>query len=87
MKFLCDRHSVAAFASEWGWCDPQWSSVRHEIHARHFGALALQSGVPDAFDRMVRLVLQVPPGSTRDPDLSPPASLIGCAWIPARGPG
>ena len=32
----------------------------HEIHTRHFEALALQSGVPDAFDRMVGLVLQVP---------------------------
>jgi serine/threonine-protein kinase HipA len=31
-----------------------------EIHTRHFEALALQSGVPDAFDRMVALVLQVP---------------------------
>ena len=32
----------------------------HEIHARHFQALALQSGVPGAFDEMVGLVLQVP---------------------------
>ncbi|MBX3587840.1 MAG: type II toxin-antitoxin system HipA family toxin [Ramlibacter sp.] len=32
----------------------------HEIHTRHWQALALQSGVPDAFDRMVGLVLQVP---------------------------
>ena len=32
----------------------------HEIHTRHFEALALQSGVPDAFDRMVGMVLQVP---------------------------
>ena len=32
----------------------------HEIHTRHFEALALQSGVPDAYDRMVGLVLQVP---------------------------
>ncbi len=32
----------------------------HEIHTRHFEALALQSGVPGAFDRMVGLVLQVP---------------------------
>jgi serine/threonine-protein kinase HipA len=32
----------------------------HEIQTRHFQALALQSGVPDAFDRMVGLVLQVP---------------------------
>ena len=32
----------------------------HEIHTRHWQALALQSGVPDAFDRMVALVLLVP---------------------------
>jgi serine/threonine-protein kinase HipA len=32
----------------------------HEIHARHWQALALFSGVPDAFERMVGLVLQVP---------------------------
>ncbi len=32
----------------------------HEIHTRHFEALALQSGVPGAFERMVGLVLQVP---------------------------
>ncbi|HEY8711210.1 MAG TPA: HipA domain-containing protein, partial [Burkholderiaceae bacterium] len=32
----------------------------HEIHTRHWEALALRSGVPDAFDRMVGLVLQVP---------------------------
>ena len=32
----------------------------HEIQTRHFEALALQSGVPDAFDRMVGLVLLVP---------------------------
>ncbi len=32
----------------------------HEIHTRHFQALAVQSGVPDAFDAMVALVLQVP---------------------------
>ncbi|MEP6790039.1 MAG: type II toxin-antitoxin system HipA family toxin [Ramlibacter sp.] len=32
----------------------------HEIHTRHWQALALQSGVPDAFDAMVGLVLQVP---------------------------
>lgn len=32
----------------------------HEIHTRHWQALALQSGVPDAFDQMVGLVLQVP---------------------------
>jgi serine/threonine-protein kinase HipA len=32
----------------------------HEIHARHFQTLALQSGVPGAFDEMVGLVLQVP---------------------------
>lgn len=32
----------------------------HEIKTRHWQALALQSGVPDAFDHMVGLVLQVP---------------------------
>ena len=32
----------------------------HEIRTRHWQSLALQSGVPDAFDRMVALVLQVP---------------------------
>ncbi len=32
----------------------------HEIQTRHWQALALQSGVPDAFDRMVSMVLQVP---------------------------
>ncbi|MBI2771147.1 MAG: type II toxin-antitoxin system HipA family toxin [Burkholderiales bacterium] len=32
----------------------------HEIHTRHWQALALQSGVPDAFDEMVGLVLRVP---------------------------
>ncbi len=32
----------------------------HEVRTRHFEALALQTGVPDAFDRMVALVLQVP---------------------------
>ncbi len=32
----------------------------NEIHSRHWQALALQSGVPDAFDQMVALVLQVP---------------------------
>lgn len=32
----------------------------HEIGTRHFQALALQCGVPDAFERMVGLVLQVP---------------------------
>ena len=32
----------------------------HEIRTRHWQALAQQSGVPDAFDRMVGLVLLVP---------------------------
>ena len=32
----------------------------HEIHVRHRGALARQSGVPDAFDQMPGLVLRVP---------------------------
>ena len=32
----------------------------HELQTRHWQSLALQSGVPDAFDHMVALVLQVP---------------------------
>ena len=32
----------------------------HEIHTRHWQRLAQQCGVPDAFDHMVALVLQVP---------------------------
>jgi serine/threonine-protein kinase HipA len=32
----------------------------HEIQTRHWQALALQSGVPDAFDHMMALVLLVP---------------------------
>jgi serine/threonine-protein kinase HipA len=32
----------------------------NEIHSRHWQTLALQSGVADAFDQMVALVLQVP---------------------------
>ncbi len=32
----------------------------HEIHTRHWQVLARQSGVPDAFDHMVALVLLVP---------------------------
>ena len=32
----------------------------HEIHTQHWQTLAQQSGVPDAFDHMVALVLQVP---------------------------
>ena len=32
----------------------------HEIRTRHWQTLAQQSGVPDAFDHMVALVLQVP---------------------------
>ena len=32
----------------------------HEIHTRHWQTLAQQSGVPEAFDHMVTLVLQVP---------------------------
>ena len=43
----------------------------HEIHTRHFEALALQSGVPDAFDRMVGLVLQVPDALERAQAESP----------------
>jgi serine/threonine-protein kinase HipA len=44
----------------------------HEIHTRHWEALALQSGVPDAFDRMVGLVLQVPDVLKQVQDELPP---------------
>lgn len=44
----------------------------HEIRTRHWEALALQSGVPDAFDRMVGLVLQVPDALERVEDELPP---------------
>ncbi len=44
----------------------------HEIHARHFQALALQSGVPGAFDHMVALVLQVPDALERMAAQLPP---------------
>jgi serine/threonine-protein kinase HipA len=44
----------------------------HEIHTRHWQALAAQSGVPDAFDRMVALVLQVPDALERVGDELPP---------------
>jgi serine/threonine-protein kinase HipA len=43
----------------------------HEIRTRHWQALALQSGVPDAFDRMVGLVLQVPDALERVEDQLP----------------
>jgi serine/threonine-protein kinase HipA len=44
----------------------------HEIHTRHWQQLAAQSGVPDAFDRMVGLVLQVPDALERVADELPP---------------
>jgi serine/threonine-protein kinase HipA len=44
----------------------------HEIHTRHWQALALQSGVPGAFDQMVALVLQVPDALERVEALLPP---------------
>ncbi|MDP2033253.1 MAG: type II toxin-antitoxin system HipA family toxin [Polaromonas sp.] len=37
----------------------------HEIRTRHWELLARQSGVPDAFDHMVALVLQVPEALAR----------------------
>lgn len=43
----------------------------HEIQTRHWQALALQSGVPDAFDQMVGLVLQVPDALGRVEDQLP----------------
>ena len=42
---------------------PAWQNTHfylHEIHTRHWQALALQSGVPGAFDHMVAQVLLVP---------------------------
>jgi serine/threonine-protein kinase HipA len=44
----------------------------HEIHTRHWQALAAQSGMPDAFDHMVALVLQVPDALERAADELPP---------------
>ncbi|MES2399412.1 MAG: type II toxin-antitoxin system HipA family toxin [Pseudomonadota bacterium] len=42
-----------------------------EIHTRHWQALAQQSGVPNAFDSMVALVLQVPDALERAEALLP----------------
>lgn len=44
----------------------------HEINTRHWQALAQQSGVADAFDQMVALVLQVPDALERVAALLPP---------------
>jgi serine/threonine-protein kinase HipA len=44
----------------------------HEIHTRHWQQLAAQSGVPDAFDQMVALVLQVPDALERVANELPP---------------
>ncbi|MBA3772661.1 MAG: type II toxin-antitoxin system HipA family toxin [Ramlibacter sp.] len=44
----------------------------HQIHTRYWQALALQSGVPDAFDQMVGLVLQVPDALQQVEDQLPP---------------
>jgi len=44
----------------------------HEIHTRHWQALAAQSGVPDAFDHTVALVLQVPDALERVAEELPP---------------
>jgi serine/threonine-protein kinase HipA len=44
----------------------------HEIHTRHWEALARQSGVPGAFDQMVALVLQVPDALERVAAQLPP---------------
>ncbi len=44
----------------------------HEIQPRHWQALATQSGVPDAFDAMVGLVLQVPYALEQAEALLPP---------------
>lgn len=42
-----------------------------EIHTRHWQTLAQQSGVPNAFDSMVALVLQVPDALVRAEALLP----------------
>ncbi|GAB3479643.1 type II toxin-antitoxin system HipA family toxin [Polaromonas eurypsychrophila] len=44
----------------------------HEIRTRHWQLLARQSGVPDAFDHMVALVLQVPDALDRVAAQLPP---------------
>lgn len=44
----------------------------HEIRTRHWQLLAQQSGVPDAFDHMVALVLQVPDALERIAAQLPP---------------
>ncbi len=44
----------------------------HEIQTCHWQTLALQSGVPDAFDHMVALVLQVPYALEQAAALLPP---------------
>jgi serine/threonine-protein kinase HipA len=43
----------------------------HEIQTRHWQALARQSGVPDAFDQMEALVIQVPDALERVQELLP----------------
>lgn len=45
----------------------------HEIRTRHWQLLAQQSGVPDAFDHMVALVLQVPEALERVAEQLPPS--------------
>lgn len=42
-----------------------------EIHVRHWQALAAQTGVPDAFDRMVALVMMAPDAFDRVEELLP----------------
>ncbi len=44
----------------------------NEIHTRHWEALARSSGVPDAFDQMVALVLLLPDALDRVADQLPP---------------
>jgi len=44
----------------------------HEIQTRHWQALARQAGVPEAFDEMVGMVLQVPDALERVEDMLPP---------------
>ncbi len=44
----------------------------HEIQTRHWQGLARQAGMPEAFDQMVGMVLQVPDALERVEALLPP---------------
>ena len=43
----------------------------HDIHSRHWQTLAKQSGVPDAFEHIEALVMQVPYALAQMADLLP----------------